>query len=237
MILVAEDDRTLAETLSYNLEREGYRTEIARTGLEAVTLSRTEHPDLVLLDVMLPEMDGFEVVRVIRSASNMPVIMVTAKDNEVDRVLGLELGADDYVVKPFSLRELMARIRAVLRRSDITAVGAGAESPLIAGTIEVRPSSRSVYRNGLEIHLLPREFDLLLYLMQHAGIVLTRRQLLERVWGPDYLGDERTVDVHVRRLRMKLEIDPSEPSYIHTIYGVGYTFDVRSGRRNDARAL
>ncbi|HLJ68812.1 MAG TPA: response regulator transcription factor [Chloroflexota bacterium] len=230
-ILVVEDDRNLAETIVYNLKQEGYRAGIARTGLEAIALTRSEQPDLLLLDVMLPEIDGFEVCRTIRASSRVPIIMLTAKDEEVDRVLGLELGADDYVVKPFSLRELLARIRATLRRVDMQLDGQGAQEPLIAGELHVWPGSRSVALGEDQIHLLPKEFDLLVYLMQNRGIVLSRRQLLEKVWGIDYFGDERTVDVHVRRLRMKIEPDPSKPCFIHTHYGVGYTFDGRPGRK------
>jgi DNA-binding response OmpR family regulator len=225
-ILIVEDDRNLAETLVYNLKQEGFEAGVARTGLEAIALARTQKPDLLLLDVMLPEVDGFEVCRTVRATSTMPIIMLTARDDEVDRVLGLELGADDYVVKPFSLRELIARIRAALRRADMNGRHDTQES-LTGGDLQVWPGSRGVARNGRQIHLLPREFDLLVYLMQNRGIVLSRRQLLEKVWGLDYFGDERTVDVHVRRLRMKIEPEPSNPQFIHTVYGVGYTFDAR----------
>jgi DNA-binding response OmpR family regulator len=248
-ILIVEDDRNLAETLVYNLKQEGFDAGVARTGLEGIALARTQKPDLLLLDIMLPEVDGFEVCRTVRASSTMPIIMLTAKDDEVDRVLGLELGADDYVVKPFSLRELIARIRAALRRADLNGSGAAAQECFTAGQpatprleggvsscgqLEVWPGSRSVARNGQKIHLLPREFDLLLYLIQNRGIVLSRRQLLEKVWGLDYFGDERTVDVHVRRLRMKIEPEPSDPQFVHTVYGVGYTFDVRPRKSNDA---
>src|SRR5947209_595188 len=223
-ILIVEDDRNLAETLVYNLKHEGFETGIARTGLEAIALTRTQQPDLVLLDIMLPELDGFEVCRAVRTTSAVPIIMLTARDDEVDRVLGLELGADDYVVKPFSLRELLARIRSNLRRVELSS-GVEAQQPLSIGGLQVDPASRIVQGNGRELHLLPREFDLLLQLMLNRGIVLSRNQLLEKVWGPDYFGDARTVDVHVRRLRMKIEPNPADPVYIRTIYGVGYTFD------------
>ena len=229
-ILVVEDDRNLAETIAYNLRQEGYKTGIARSGLEAIALTRTEAPDLLLLDVMLPEIDGFDVCRTIRASSTVPIIMLTARDDEVDRVLGLELGADDYVVKPFSLRELLARIRAALRRADTQASGNGAQEPLVNADLRIWPSSRRVALGDTSVHLLPKEFDLLLYLMHNRGIVLSRRQLLEKVWGIDYFGDERTVDVHIRRLRVKIEPNPSQPEFIHTIYGVGYTF----GRSNGA---
>jgi DNA-binding response OmpR family regulator len=224
-ILVAEDDRTLAETLAYNLRSEGFEPSIARNGLDAIALTRTQQPDLLLLDVMLPEIDGFEVCRTVRAGSAIPIIMLTARDDEVDRVLGLELGADDYVVKPFSLRELLARIRATLRRVDLSSHVETTQEPVESDALLVRPGSRSVYQNGRQVHLLPREFDLLLHLMRNRGLVMTRDQLLASVWGHDYMGDARTVDVHVRRLRMKVEQNPSDPRLIRTVYGVGYTFE------------
>jgi two-component system response regulator RegX3 len=223
-ILVVEDDRNLAETLIYNLRSEGYRASIARTGLEAIAMARTQQPDLLLLDLMLPEMDGFDVCRAVRASSPVPIIMITARDEEVDRVLGLELGADDYVIKPFSLRELLARIRATLRRVELSSGDSGREEALETGGLRVEPRSRTVVRDGMALHLLPREFDLLLHLMRNRGLVLSRDQILEKVWGTDYLGDARTVDVHVRRLRMKIERNPNEPRYVRTVYGVGYTF-------------
>jgi two-component system response regulator VicR len=228
-ILVVEDDRGLAETLQYNLEREGFRTTIARTGLEAVVLARSEQPDLMLLDLMLPEMDGFEVCRAVRATSPLPIIMLTARDDEMDRVLGLEMGADDYVSKPFSLRELLARIRATLRRVELSSAPVALAEPMRYRDIELLPAARSVTRSGRAVQLLPREFDLLAYLMQHRGQVMTREQLLQNVWGLEYFGDTRTVDVHVRRLRLKLEPDPSRPAYIRTVHGVGYTFGDAGG--------
>ncbi len=232
-ILVVEDDRNLAETLVYNLRQEGFGAEVARTGLEAIAVTRTQRPDLVLLDIMLPELDGFEVCRAVRATSPVPIIMLTARDDEVDRVLGLEMGADDYVVKPFSLRELLARIRSNLRRVELSS-GVEAQQALSISGLQVDPASRIVQRNAKVLHLLPREFDLLLQLMLNRGIVLSRNQLLEKVWGPDYFGDVRTVDVHVRRLRMKIEPDPADPIYIRTIYGVGYTFDGGQRSKDDA---
>lgn len=223
-ILIAEDDRTLADTLVYNLRGEGYDARIARTGLQAVSMTRIEEPDLLLLDVMLPEMDGFDVCRVIRASSRVPIIMITARDAEVDRVLGLELGADDYVVKPFSLRELLARIRATLRRVELSSEGRSQEELLQIDGLVLDPRARTAERDGKSVHLLPREFDLLLYLVRNRGLVLSRSQILEKVWGPDYLGDVRTVDVHVRRLRTKIEENADEPVYVRTIYGVGYCF-------------
>lgn len=233
-ILVAEDDRTLAETLAYNLKAEGFEPSIARTGFDAITLARSQQPDLLLLDIMLPEIDGFEVCRTVRATSPVPIIMLTARDDEVDRVLGLELGADDYVVKPFSLRELLARIRAALRRVELSSQVDSSAEPLESDTLQIRPNSRAVYQDGRQIHLLPREFDLLLYLMRNRGLVLTRDQLLEAVWGHEYMGDARTVDVHVRRLRMKIEDDASDPLRIRTVYGVGYTFEDVPRRDHDS---
>jgi DNA-binding response OmpR family regulator len=205
-ILVAEDDRTLAETLVYNLTREGYEANIVRTGLEAVVAARSQHPDLILLDLMLPEIDGFEVCRTVRAGSAVPIIMITARDSEVDRVLGLELGADDYVVKPFSFRELLARIRATLRRVDLGNVDGGVPESVAFEDLELKPGPRTVYRAGRQIDLLPRD------------------RLLEKVWGEEYGGESRTVDVHVRRLRAKLEKDPDHPDLIQTVHGVGYVF-------------
>lgn len=223
-ILVAEDDLTLAETLAYNLRTEGFEPTVTHTGLQALVATRRDHPDLILLDLMLPEMDGFEVCRIVRAESSVPIIMLTARDGETDAVVGLELGADDYVTKPFRLRELMARINAALRRA-----GSNPDEPetLASGDLIMDVAPRTVELKGREIHLLPREFDLLHYLMQNPGVVLTRSRLLETVWGPDYLGDTRTVDVHVRRLRAKIEPDDEEPRYIRTVHGVGYVFGGR----------
>lgn len=223
-ILVVEDDRNLAETLVYNLRREGYSATIARTGLEALSRVRAEHPDLLLLDVMLPEMDGFEVCRAIRATSSLPIIMLSARSDEMDRVLGLELGADDYVAKPFSLRELLARVRATLRRADNTSPVETLPASIKAGPIEISVRAHMASRHGHDLKLLPREFNLLLYLVQHRGAVCTRDQLLFNVWGPEYYGDTRTVDVHIRRLRMKIEEDARNPVLIRTVHGIGYAF-------------
>ncbi|HEX8919348.1 MAG TPA: response regulator transcription factor [Chloroflexota bacterium] len=236
-VLVVEDDRTLAETLAYNLRREGYDAVMARTGLEAIVANRSRHPDLILLDLMLPEVDGYEVCRVVRAESTVPIIMMTARDEEVDRVLGLELGADDYVVKPFSLREMLARVRAHLRRIELCRSDEAVPDVIRYGNVEIHPGSRAVYRGGDLVPLLPREFDLFLYLMRNRGMVLTRSQLLERVWGESYTGESRTVDVHIRRLRSKLERDDAHPELIQTVHGVGYTFGTLARRDDDARAL
>ncbi|GAC1406918.1 MAG: response regulator transcription factor [Chloroflexota bacterium] len=227
-VLIVEDDRGLAETLAYNFRQEGFHTGIARTGLEAISITRSQHPDIVILDVMLPEMDGFEVCRTVRATSPVPIIMLTARTDEVDRVLGFELGADDYITKPFSLRELLARVRAALRRVQLSSGTPNVVSVREAGALRITPGSRGVTRDGRALHLLPREFDLLLYFMQNQGQVLSRDQLLQKVWGANYLGDARTVDVHVRRLRIKIEVNASDPLYIRTVYGVGYVFDGQS---------
>jgi DNA-binding response OmpR family regulator len=180
--------------------------------------------DLIILDVMLPGEDGLTLCRKVRSEAQTPIIMLTARGEDVDRIVGLEMGADDYVVKPFSLRELQARIRAHLRRVELSSRERDQEEVLQVERIRVDVRSRSVERDGHMIHLLPREFDLLLHLMRNRGIVLSRNQILEKVWGPDYLGDARTVDVHIRRLRLKIEPNPDDPTYVRTIYGIGYTF-------------
>lgn len=222
-ILLAEDDVNLADTLAYNLRKEGYDTALARTGLQAIVASRAEHPDLILLDLMLPEVDGFEVCRTVRAESSVPIIMLTARDSEMDSVIGLEVGADDYVSKPFRLRELLARIRAQLRRAHMDGYVEPRHTLRYDG-LEVRVEARTATCNERPLHLLPREFDLLVYFMAHPGLVLTRSRLLETVWGDDYSGDARTVDVHVRRLRSKIEFDPANPCFIRTVHGVGYAF-------------
>ncbi|GAC1443968.1 MAG: response regulator transcription factor [Chloroflexota bacterium] len=223
----------MAETLAYNFQQEGFDTGIARTGLEAIAIARTQRPDIMILDVMLPEMDGFEVCRTVRATSPIPIIMLTARADEVDRVLGFELGADDYMTKPFSLRELLARVRAALRRVQLSSGAPHLLSAQEVGALRIMPGSRSVTSHGQVLHLLPREFDLLLYFMQNQGLVLSRDQLLRKVWGADYLGDARTVDVHVRRLRIKIEADAADPQYIRTVYGVGYVFDGQRGGNHD----
>jgi two-component system, OmpR family, response regulator len=227
-ILVVEDDNTLRETLQYNLEKEGYTVSLARDGGEALNQARAGKPDLMLLDLMLPVMDGLEVCRVLRSEMQLPVIMLTAKTEEVDKVVGLELGADDYVTKPFSMRELHARIKAVLRRvgekklSEAT-VEAGGEI-IKAGNFEVDTSRHSVYKGGNPVELNPKEFELLAYLMANKGQVMSREQILHKVWGYEYIGNDRTVDVHMRWLRQKLEADAENPQHLMTVRGYGYKF-------------
>ncbi len=223
-ILLVEDETLLADTLRYNLEREGYTVLSAADGMTGLDLARTEKPDLLILDVMLPKLDGFSVCRIIRRESNTPIMMLTARQDEVDRIAGLELGADDYVVKPFSLGELLARVRALLRRSDRQPAGVEREV-LAADQLKVDTGSRRVFRAGEEIALAQKEFDLLVCLMRNRGMALSRDLLLERVWGYDFPGDSRTVDVHVRWLREKVELDPSKPHYIQTVRGIGYRFN------------
>ncbi|WP_074950549.1 response regulator [Alicyclobacillus macrosporangiidus] len=223
-ILVVEDEEPIANILKYALEREGYQVHTAFDGVEAVRLARRLNPHLVLLDVMLPEKDGFEVCREIRSFSTAPVIMLTARNAEVDKVLGLELGADDYVTKPFSTRELLARIKANLRRTALEEVAQpdGARGSLQVRDVIIDLDTYTVSKRGRIIPLTHREFELFSFLASHPGVVFTREQLLRQVWGSAYGGDERTVDVTIRRLREKLEDDPSNPVYVLTRRGVGY---------------
>jgi DNA-binding response OmpR family regulator len=220
-ILVVDDERTLRETLAESLEQEGFAVVQAADGREAVDAFRRHHPDLILLDLMLPEISGTEVCRVIRAESGVPILMLTAKSAEVDKVVGLELGADDYVTKPFSFRELLARIRALLRRSEAQAQGAEPET-VDLGQVRVDLAGRRLLRGGEVLPVKPKAFELLAFLIHNAGHVFTRDQLLERVWGYDYAGETRTVDVHVHWLRAQIEADPANPVYLETVRGVGY---------------
>ena len=227
-ILVVDDETTLRETLVEALEMEGYRAVAAADGRAALERFRSERPDLVLLDLMLPELSGVEVCRIIRAESPVPIIMLTAKDSEVDKVVGLELGADDYVTKPFSLRELTARIRAIFRRAEAAeAAATAAATPDTSelariGRVEVDLAGHRLVREGATIAVKPKAFELLAFLLRHQGQVFTRDQLLERVWGYDYAGESRTVDVHVHWLRGELEEDPATPVHLQTVRGVGY---------------
>jgi two-component system response regulator RegX3 len=223
-ILIVEDEDSFSDALSFMLRREGYEVFIAADGNTALTEFDKHGPDLVLLDLMLPGISGTEVCRIIRSKSTVPVIMLTAKDGEVDKVVGLELGADDYVTKPFSSRELLARVRAVLRRN-------GEQDELLpptieAGTVRIDIERHVVSVRGEHVTMPLKEFDLLEFLVRNSGRVLTRNQLIDRVWGADYVGDTKTLDVHIKRLRGKIEIDPSNPIHIHTVRGLGYKFDI-----------
>lgn len=238
-ILVVEDDRTLLETLEYNLQRQGYEALVTENGRTAVTLARLQKPDLIILDVMLPGLDGFEVCRILRKEFSTPILMLTARSEEVDKVVGLEMGADDYLTKPFSMRELLARVKAMLRRVELireelgaeseaaetTAVSQIAEAPLVYDTLLIDTSRREVRLDGQIVRLKPKEYELLLFLARHRGIALARDLILERVWGWTYDGNSRTVDVHVRWLREKIEQDPADAKRIVTVRGIGYRFD------------
>jgi DNA-binding response OmpR family regulator len=230
-VLVVEDDLTLMETLEYNLARQGYEVLTAADGLAALEIAQRERPDLIVLDVMLPGLDGFEVCRALRREMTVPILMLTARDEEVDKVVGLEVGADDYMTKPFSMRELLARVKALLRRvrlirEELVAEGeaAGVER-LTFGSLIIDLSRCEVLREGKPLPLKPKEYELLAFLARHRGMVLSRDLILERVWGWDYVGGSRTVDVHVRWLREKIEPDPAHPTRIVTVRGVGYRFE------------
>lgn len=224
-ILIIEDEISISDIIKFNLNREGYRTETAYDGRDGLEKALKGDCDLVLLDVMLPFMDGFEVCKKIRETSSVPILMLTAKEEEVDKVLGLELGADDYITKPFGMRELIARIKANIRRSELPAGTVGEIPELMDfGSLEIDMSRYEVRKNGIALDLTLREFELLRYLAEREDRVFSREQLLEEVWGYEYYGDIRTVDVTVRRLREKLEDDPSDPGYILTKRGIGYYF-------------
>ncbi|MBS4212420.1 MULTISPECIES: response regulator YycF [Neobacillus] len=224
-ILVVDDEKPIADILQFNLKKEGYDVYCAYDGNQALQLVEEIQPDLILLDIMLPQRDGMEVCREVRKKYEMPIIMLTAKDSEIDKVLGLELGADDYVTKPFSTRELIARVKANLRRHQQIIAQPDAENEtneIVVGALVIHPDAYVVSKRGETIELTHREFELLYYLAQHIGQVMTREHLLQTVWGYDYYGDVRTVDVTVRRLREKIEDSPSHPAWIVTRRGVGY---------------
>jgi two-component system response regulator RegX3 len=223
-VLVVEDEESFSDALSYMLRKEGFEVSIAGTGTEAMTEFDRSGADIVLLDLMLPEMSGTEVCRQLRQRSNVPIIMVTARDSEIDKVVGLEIGADDYVTKPYSPRELVARVRAVLRRQSGDA-GDLVPPTLAAGPVRMDVDRHVVTVNGESVQLPLKEFELLELLLRNAGRVLTRGQLIDRVWGADYVGDTKTLDVHVKRLRSKIEPEPSTPRYIVTVRGLGYKFE------------
>lgn len=231
-ILVVDDERTIREVVRRYLELEGFKVTEAETGPQALSIVQDKRPDLIVLDIMLPGVDGFSITRRLRANEeyqplsidgDIPIILLTARTNEVDRVAGLELGADDYVTKPFSPRELVARVKAVLRRA--TASEVESESPVEYGGLSLDPRSRTVTVDGREVALTAKEFDLLWFLLRHPRQVFTRQQLLDSVWGYEFYGDESTVTVHVRRLREKLEANPSMPNYVQTVWGVGYKFE------------
>jgi two-component system response regulator RegX3 len=225
-VLIVEDEESFADPLAFLLRKEGFTTALAATGQEALEEFDRNGADIVLLDLMLPGMSGTDVCKALRTRSAVPVIMVTARDSEIDKVVGLELGADDYVTKPYSARELIARVRAVLRRGG----EAGAEADGVPGVLEAGPVRMDVERhvvrvNGTDVALPLKEFDLLEYLLRNVGRVLTRGQLIDRVWGADYVGDTKTLDVHVKRLRAKVEADPGAPKHLVTVRGLGYKFE------------
>ncbi|MBN1305055.1 MAG: response regulator transcription factor [Anaerolineales bacterium] len=232
VILVVEDEPALQETLAYNLEKEGYSVEVAGDGRSALDAARRLQPDLILLDIMLPEMDGFEVCRILRKETNSPILMLTARDDEIDRVVGLEVGADDYLTKPFSMRELLARVKAQFRRSRLLReemAKVKEETPeqeaLAFDNLVINITRREVTLGGDPLQMKPKEYELLVYLARHRGQMLSRELILERVWGWDYIGDSRTVDVHIRWLRQKVESDPANPLRIVTVRGGGYRFE------------
>ena len=221
-ILVVDDEPTLRETLAEALDADGFRVVTAADGREALARFREHRPELVVLDLMLPELSGIEVCRIIRQESDVPILMLTAKSSEVDKIVGLELGADDYVTKPFSLRELSARIRALLRRSE--QVASEGLATVTVGGLTVDLAGHRLLRDGEVVPLKPKVFELLAFLVRHPGQVFSREQLLEQVWGYDYAGETRTVDVHVHWLRTAIEPDPASPAVIQTVRGVGYVF-------------
>ncbi len=226
-ILVVEDEPALQETLSYNLKREGYQVSVAGEGQQALKLARQLQPDLVILDLMLPGIDGFEITRVLRAEMRVPIIMLTARDDESDRVLGLEIGADDYITKPFSMRELLARVKAQLRRVQLEhrEKNTPRAKELIFGDLTILPERHEALLGGEALSLKPKEYDLLVYLAEHRGRVLSRDTLMEQVWGWNFSGGSRTVDVHIRWLRQKIEPDPANPQRIITVRGAGYRFE------------
>jgi DNA-binding response OmpR family regulator len=238
-ILIVEDDLTMLETLEYNLSGEGYQVVTAADGLTALEVARKQDPDLIVLDIMLPGLDGLEVCRILRRDTTVPILMLTARADEVDRVVGLEVGADDYLIKPFSMRELLARVKALLRRVRLIREELAVPGPEAAGRggaradggqlvfddLTVDLDRHEVLLDGTPLPLKPKEYELLLFLVRHAGIALSRDLILERVWGWDFAGGSRTVDVHVRWLREKIEPDPANPDRIVTIRGVGYCFE------------
>jgi len=229
-ILVVEDEPALQETLAYNLERQGYNVETASDGQAALDVARSLQPDLIVLDLMLPILDGFEVCRIIRQESNVPILILTARDDEIDRVIGLEMGADDYLTKPFSMREFLARVKAQLRRvrlirEELSAETTEAKQKLTFGNLLIDLTRHEVLFDTQPLAFKPKEFELLLFLARHRGQVLSRELILERVWGWDFSGGSRTVDVHVRWLREKIEQDPTNPIRIVTVRGAGYRFE------------
>jgi two-component system response regulator RegX3 len=224
-VLIVEDEPALADSIRYGLEREGYECTVLADGARAMDFVRSWRPDLVLLDLMLPGMPGTDVCREIRTTGRVPIVMVTAKDTEADKVIGLELGADDYITKPFSMRELIARVRAVLRRTGIVPEILDRPTALAGGPVEMDTERHEVRVRGSVVEMPPKEFALLESLLRRSGKLMTRESLIAQVWGEDYYGDTRTLDVHIKRLRGKIETDPRSPSHLITVRGLGYRFE------------
>jgi len=231
-ILIVEDEPALRDTLSYNLKKEGFNVEAVGDGRTAVDSARSLNPDLIILDIMIPELDGFEVARILRREMTMPILMLTARDDEIDRVVGLEVGADDYLTKPFSMRELMARVKAQLRRTRLAVEGLnknneekGKKDRMAFGNLIIDLKRREITLDKKPLKMKPKEFELLQFFAEHKGQMLSREFILERVWGWDFIGDSRTVDVHVRWIRQKIEEDSTDPSRIVTVRGGGYRFE------------
>lgn len=222
--MIVEDEPSLAEAVAYNLEKEGFRVLVAADGRRGLVSFRAEHPALVILDVMLPEMSGLDLCRAIRSNSHVPIIMLTAKGAESDKVVGLELGADDYITKPFSMRELVSRVRAQLRRAKMSDAPAVGSRELASGEIRLDPDQHEVTVEGRTTAMTPKEFAVLQLLLERKGRLLTREFLIDEVWGPSYVGDTKTLDVHIKRLREKIEQDPKTPRHLLTVRGLGYKF-------------
>ena len=226
-ILVVDDEKLIVKGIRFSLEQDGMEVDCAYDGEEALEAAKNNEYDVVLLDVMLPKLNGFEVCQQIREFSSMPIIMLTAKGDDMDKILGLEYGADDYITKPFNILEVKARIKAIMRRSSKKGTKAESDTKLTFGELKLEPESKRVFIDSMEINLTAKEFDLLEHLAKNSEKVYSRENLLKTIWGYDYPGDVRTVDVHVRRLREKIEANPSEPKYIHTKWGVGYYFQIK----------
>jgi two-component system OmpR family response regulator len=225
-ILIVEDDQNLLTALKYNLNKEGYRIVAAVDGAQALEIARSEKPELIVLDVMLPKLSGFEVCRILRKEMTVPILMLTAKTEEVDKIVGLEIGADDYMTKPFSMRELLARVRAMLRRAEMSRPQPAAEQKYLkVSDLEIDIGRHQAFCRGSPLDLTPKEYDLVVFLARNKGFVFSREQLLEKVWGYDYAGGTRTVDVHIRWLRKKIETDPAHPKNLLTVRGAGYKLE------------
>jgi len=230
LVLVVDDELTLQETIAYQLTRQGYEVVVSADGEDALEKARAHHPDLIILDIMLPKLDGFEVCRILRQEMNTPILMLTARDDEIDRVVGLEVGADDYLTKPFSMRELLARVKALLRRvrlikEEANVVKEQDSEVLHIGGLVIDLNRHEIRRNNEVINLKPKEYELLICLAKHPGRVYSREMLLEQIWGWEYIGNSRTVDVHIRWLREKIEEDPANPRHLITVRSAGYRFE------------